>query len=127
MRISVFFGKFLLYLTVLFIIALPGVINHFESGDTSLSAFSFLTFYLPMNLVPFIALVLATPVENNLRLKYIIGGSAIICVFTLLIIGFQFTFVSVAGELFYFYAIGRVAFPFVLWFVLMNRHMNFNF
>lgn len=126
MRFFLFLGKFLVYLTILFIIMLPATINYFETGDRTLSTLTFFTFYLPMNLIPFIALVLATPVTNKLRAQYIGVGSFIIFLFTMTIIYFQFTYTSIASELFYLYSIGRAAFPFILWFVLVNKHLDFN-
>lgn len=124
-KISIFVGKFLLYLTILFILGIPAIRAYMLSPDHTLNAFDFFTFYLPINLVPFIALILATPIENRRRLRLIAIGSAVIFLFTVVIIALQFNFTSVASELFYVYAIGRAAFPFVLWFVFVHKDLHF--
>ena len=127
MKISVFLGKFLLYLTILFILGIPAIKAYIASPSHALNAFDFITFYLPLNLVPFIALIMATPIDNKRRLKLIVGGSFLILLFTLVVIVLQFNFISVAGELFYIYAIGRTAFPFLLWFAFVYKDVNYLF
>ena len=125
MKLSIFVGKFLLYITILFVLGIPAIKAYMSSPDHALNAFDFFTFYLPMNLVSFIALIMATPIENRRRLKLIVSGSAVILLFTVTIIALQFNFTSVASELFYVYAIGRAAFPFVLWFAFVHRDLHF--
>lgn len=125
MKLSVFVAKFLLYLTIFFIVGLPAIRTYISSADHALNAFDFFTFYLPMNLIPFIALILATPIENHRRLKLILSGSTIIFLFTIIIIALQFNFTSLATELFYVYAIGRTAFPFLLWFAFVHGDLHF--
>lgn len=125
MRISVFIGKFLLYLTILFILGIPAIRAYLASPSHALNTFDFITFYLPLNLVPFIALIMATPIDNKRRLKLIVVGSVFILLFTLVVIVLQFNFISVAGELFYIYAIGRTAFPFLLWVAFVYKDLNF--
>ncbi|MBP2031122.1 signal transduction histidine kinase [Methanohalophilus levihalophilus] len=125
LKMTVFVGKFLLYLTILFLLGIPAIRAYILSPDHALNAFDFFTFYLPLNLVPFIALILATPIENRKRLRLIAIGSAVIFLFTVTIIALQFNFASVTSELFYVYAIGRAAFPFVLWFAFMHKDLNF--
>lgn len=116
MRLLVFMGKFFLFLTIMFIMGIPSIQSYLSSPDHALNARDFFTFYLPINLVPFFALVLATPINKRKMLRIIGIGTAAILVFNLVIIGLQFTFLDYAGEMFNIYAIGRAAFPFLLWY-----------
>ncbi len=125
MNIPIFVGKFLLYLTILFILGIPAIRAYILSPDHTLNAFDFFTFYLPMNLVPFIALIMATPIENSRRLRFVAIGSTAIFLFTVAIIALQFQITSATSELFYIYAIGRAAFPFIMWFAFVHKELNF--
>lgn len=116
MRLLVFIGKFILFLTIMFILGIPAIQSYLSSPDNALNARDFFTFYLPINLVPFFALVFATPIDKRKMVKLLGIGTAAIFAFNLVIIGLQFTFLDYAGEMFNIYAIGRAAFPFLLWY-----------
>ena len=68
-------------------------------------------------IIPFIALILATPEIMWLRrIKYIVVGSLLLWVFHLTIVILQIVFPSYQIGLFAFYAItGRIALPLILW------------
>lgn len=124
MRLMVFIGKFFLFLTIMFILGIPAIQSYLSSPDNALNARDFFTFYLPINLVPFFALVFATPIDKRKMLKLLGVGTAAIFVFNLVIIGLQFTFLDYAGEMFNIYAIGRAAFPFLLWYVFTYNDLK---
>ena len=115
MRLLHFLGKFLFYMTILIIIWIPFSSKYLFSSTNPLTITSFCILYLPLNLIPFISLVLATPIEKSNMIRIIIIGSVIIFIFTILIIGFQFKFAEFITELFLIYAIGRVSIPLIVW------------
>lgn len=116
MRIIMFFARFLFFITVLILIWIPFSINYLFSSSHPLTISSFFIFYLPLNLIPFLALTLATQLEKNKLIKVIMIGSLIIFLFNILIIAFQFKFTDFFTELFLIYAIGRVSIPIIVWF-----------
>ena len=68
-------------------------------------------------IIPFIALMLATPdIKWLKKVKLIITGSLLLLVFHLIIVVLQIVFPSYQLGVFAFYAIsGRIALPFILW------------
>jgi hypothetical protein len=68
-------------------------------------------------IIPFIALIIATPKIKWLRkMKYIVAGSLLLLIFHLAIIVLQIVLPSHQIGLFAFYAItGRIALPLILW------------
>jgi hypothetical protein len=100
----------------MFIVWIPVSGKYFLSPILIISPQTFFLFYLPLNLMPYIALVLATPVNKHEMIRFIVIGSLIIFLFNVLIVMLQFSLVSLRLELNYFYAIGRAAIPFILWF-----------
>ena len=115
MRLLHFLGRFLIYMTILILIWIPFSSKYLFSSTNPLTITSFCILYLPLNLIPFISLVLATPIEKSNMIRIIIIGSVIIFIFTILIIGFQFKFAEFITELFLIYAIGRVSIPLIVW------------
>ena len=116
MRMITFFARFLFFITILILIWIPFSIKYLFSSSHPLTISSFFIFYLPLNLIPFLALTLATPLEKNKLIKVIMIGSSIIFIFNVLIIAFQFKFTDFFTELFLIYAIGRVSIPIIVWF-----------
>lgn len=124
MKLSVFFGKFILYLTIMFLLGIPAIRAYIASPDHALNAVDFFTFYLPISLIPFIALVLATPIDAHKMIRIIATGSLFIFFFNILIIALQYTFSTFVMELFNVYAIGRIAFPVLLWFIFTREELK---
>lgn len=116
MRLFVFSKKFIFYLTIMFLLWIPVSGKYFSSPVLILSPATFFLFYLPLNLIPYIALILATPIDKSKMIRFIFMGSLFIFFFNVFIIMLQLNFVSLRLELYYFYAIGRAAIPFILWF-----------
>ena len=116
MRLFVFIRKFIFYLTIMFLLWIPFSGKYFSSNIQFLSLASFFQFYLPLNLIPYIALVLATPIDKSKMIRFIVAGSVLIFFFNVFIIMLQLNFISLRVGLFYFYAIGRAAVPFIIWF-----------
>lgn len=115
MKILRFFGRFLFFLTILILIWIPFSQKYLFSSSHPLTTSSFFIFYLPLNLIPFLALALSTPFEKNILIKVIITGSLIILIFNVLIIAFQYIFTELITDLFLIYAIGRVSIPVIVW------------
>jgi hypothetical protein len=115
MRLLHFLGRFIFFITILIIIWYPFASKYLFSSTNVLTVASFFIFYLPLNLIPFFALTLATPIEKSKVIKIIIVGSLIIVIFNVLIIGFQFKFPAIITELFFIYAIGRISIPIIVW------------
>lgn len=115
-----FLKKFILYVTILFILWTPISSKFFEAASLGFSARSFILFYFPLNLIPFTALMLATPFETGTVVKKTFLGAGIIVVFTAFISIFlrKLLFIDpvLAFKLVDFYAISRVAVPLLLWF-----------
>ena len=124
MKVLPFIGKFMLYLTIMFVLGIPAINAYLSSSSHALNAFDFFTFYLPMNLIPYFALVLATPIENNKKLKTILSGTLLIFLFNIVIIMLQRGLLIFEIELFYVYSIGRIAFPFLLWFAFTYNDLK---
>ena len=116
MRMITFFARFLFFITILILIWIPFSIEYLFSSSHPRTISSFFIFYIPLNLIPFLALTLATPLEKNKLIKVIMIGSSIIFIFNVLIIAFQFKFTNLFTELFLIYAIGRVSIPIIVWF-----------
>lgn len=100
----------------MFLLWIPFSGKYFSSNIQFLSLASFFQFYLPLNLIPYIALVLATPIDKSKMIRFIVAGSVLIFFFNVFIIMLQLNFISLRVGLFYFYAIGRAAVPFIIWF-----------
>lgn len=119
-NIGVFLKKFIIYVTVLFVLWIPISSKFFESESIGFSVRSFILFYFPMNLIPFTALMLATPFETETKVKRIFVGAGIIVVFTafvsILVRKLLFVDPGIAIKLVYFYGVGRIAVPLLLWF-----------
>lgn len=115
MDLIAFFKKFMLYLTVLYVLWIPIAGKYFSYSVVAVDVTNFFLFYLPLNMIPFVALVLATPIEKPRMAKFIFFGLLLIISFNLLIVILQIIFSSFQADLLYLYAIGRIAFPFLLW------------
>ena len=115
MRLLHFLGRFFFFITILIIIWYPFANKYLFSATNVLTVASLFIFYIPLNLIPFFALTLATPLEKSKVIKIIMMGSSIIIIFTVLIIGFQFKFPAINSELFFIYAIGRISIPIIVW------------
>jgi len=124
MRLLVFFGKFIFYLTIMFLLGIPAIRAYISSPDHALNVVHFFTFYLPMCLIPFIALVLATPIDTHRTIRILVIGSLFILFFNILIIALQRVFLTIGTELFQVYAMGRIAFPLLLWFVFAHEEIK---
>lgn len=124
MRLLVFLARFLLYLTIMFLMGIPAIKAYISSPSHALSAVHFFTFYLPISLIPFLALVIATPIEKKKMIRIIAIGSLIILFFNVLIIVLQRVFVPIEMELFQVYGMGRIAFPLLLWFIFANNEIK---
>ncbi|HJH29267.1 MAG TPA: hypothetical protein C5S51_06180 [Methanosarcinaceae archaeon] len=115
MDIIVFLKKFILYLTVLYILWIPIAGKYFSYSVVAVDATNFFLFYLPLTMIPFVALVLATPIEKSRMIKFIFFGLVLTIGFNLSIVILQILFSTFQTDLLYLYAIGRIAFPFLLW------------
>lgn len=124
MRLLVFFAKFLLYITIMFVMGIPVIKSYISSPSHALSAVHFITFYLPLSLIPFLALVIATPIEKKKMIRIIAMGSLFILVFNVLIIVMQRVFMPIEIELFQVYGMGRIAFPLLLWFIFAHNEIK---
>ncbi len=115
LRMLPFLKRFFLYLTILFILWAPVGGRYFAASVVVVDATNFFLFYLPLNFIPFVALVLATGLERKRTIKILLTGLALTLLFNLMIVYLQLLFFSYQEELLYIYAIGRIAFPFLLW------------
>jgi hypothetical protein len=115
MDLIVFFKKFILYLTILYILWIPIAGKYFSYSVVAVDITNFFLFFLPLNMIPFVALVFATPIERSKMVTFIFFGSLLIICFNLLIVILQIVFSTFQTDLLYLYAIGRIAFPFLLW------------
>lgn len=115
MDIIVFLKKFIIYLTILYVLWIPIVAKYISYSVVSLDLTSFISFYLPLNMIPFVALVFATPIERSRMVKIIISGLLLTIILIVSIYRLQMIFLTFQTELFHIYAIGRIAFPFLLW------------
>lgn len=118
-RMLPFLKRFLLYITILYIAWTP-VGGRFFSSSEFINAENFIMFYLPLNYIPFMALILASALERNKTIRILLIGLLLTIVFNLLIIYLQIFFISHQDQLLYIYAIGRIAFPFLLWIMFTN-------
>ncbi|WP_406669832.1 hypothetical protein V7O67_08065 [Methanolobus sp. ZRKC4] len=106
--------------------------RYFAASVVIVDLKNFFLFYLPLNFIPFVALVLATAFERKKTIKILLMGLILTIAFNLLIIYLQLLFFSYQDQLLYTYAIGRIAFPFLLWLtfaydtIFVSAHSNFN-
>ena len=121
MDLIVFLKKFILYLTVLYVLWIPIAGKYFSSSVVAVDITNFFLFYLPLNMIPFVALVLATPIERSRMVKIVIFGLLLTILFNLSIVILQIIFTELQAELIYTYAIGRIAFPFLLWVAFVHE------
>ncbi|WP_407356972.1 hypothetical protein [Methanolobus sp. WCC5] len=89
--------------------------QYFSASVVAVDLKNFFLFYMPLNFIPFVALVLATGLERKKTLKILLAGLVLTIAFNLLIVVLQLLFFSYQEQLLYIYAIGRIAFPFLLW------------
>ncbi|TQD23474.1 hypothetical protein [Methanolobus vulcani] len=116
-RMIPFLKRFFLYLTIFFILWIPIGGRYFAASVVVVDFQNFFLFYLPLNFIPFAALVLATSLERKMTVKILIIGLIITIIFNFTIVYLQLAFFSYQEQLLYIYAIGRIAFPFLLWLV----------
>ncbi len=116
-RMIPFLKRFFLYLTLLFILWVPIGGKYFAASVVVVDFTNFFLFYLPLNFIPFVALVLATNLEKRKTAKILVIGLLLTIIFNLLIVLLQVIFISYQAQLLYIYAIGRIAFPFLLWII----------
>ncbi|MDO9518235.1 MAG: hypothetical protein Q7J10_09355 [Methanosarcinaceae archaeon] len=121
MDIIVFLKKFILYLTILYVLWIPIVAKYVSVSVVSMDLTNFVLFYLPVNMIPFVALVFATPIEKSRMAKIIISGLLLTIILIFSIYRLQMIFLTFQTELFYIYAIGRIAFPFLLWIAFTHK------
>ncbi|WP_129582682.1 hypothetical protein [Methanolobus psychrotolerans] len=114
-RMIPFLKRFFLYLTILFILWLPIGGRYFAASVVIVDLQNFFLFYLPLNFLPFVALVLATALQRKRTIKILLIGFLLTITFNLLIVYLQLFFFAYQDQLLYIYAIGRIAFPFLLW------------
>lgn len=116
-RMIPFLKRFFLYLTILFLLWVPFGGRYFAASVVVVNFENFFLFYLPLNFIPFAALVLATKLEKGKTAKILLIGLILTIFFNLLIVFLQILFISYQDQLLYMYAIGRIAFPFLLWLI----------
>jgi hypothetical protein len=116
-RMIPFLKRFFLYLTLLFILWVPIGGRYFAASVVIVDFKNFFLFYLPLNFIPFVALVLATKLEKIKTIKILMVGLVLTILFNLIIVYLQILFISYQEQLLYIYAIGRIAFPFLLWLI----------
>ena len=121
MDIIVFLKKFILYLTILYVLWIPIAGKYFSYSVVAMDLTNFILFYLPLNMIPFVALVLATPIEISRMVKIIFFGLLLTIILIFSIYRLQMIFLTFQTELFYVYAIGRIAFPFLLWIAFTHK------
>lgn len=112
-----FLKRFFLYLTILFLVWIPVGGKYFAASVVVVDLQNFFLFYLPLNFIPFAALVFATSFERKKTMKILITGLILTVLFNFMIVYLQLAFFSYQEQLLYIYAIGRIAFPFLLWLV----------
>ena len=115
MDLIVFLKKFILYLTILYLLWIPIAGKYFSESVVAVDMTNFFLFYLPLSMIPFVALVLATPIERSRMVKIVVFGLLLMIFFNMSIVILQILFSELQSELIYTYAIGRIAFPFLLW------------
>ena len=115
MDLIVFLKKFILYLTILYVLWIPIAGKYFSYSVVAVDVTNFFLFYLPLSMIPFVALVLATPIERSRMVKIVVFGLLLMIFFNMSIVILQILFSELQSELIYTYAIGRIAFPFLLW------------
>ena len=116
-RMLPFLKRFFLYLTILFLVWVPIGGRYFAASVVIVDPVNFFLFYVPLNFIPFVALVLATSLERKRTIKILLIGLLLTIIFNLVIIYLQLLFFSYQDEFLYMYAIGRIAFPFLLWLI----------
>ena len=121
MDIIVFLKKFILYLTILYVLWIPVAGKYFSDSVVAMNLTNFVLFYLPVNMIPFVALVFATPIERSRMAKIILSGLLLTTILIFSIFRLQMIFLTFQTELFYIYAIGRIAFPFLLWIAFTHK------
>ncbi|MDG6243462.1 MAG: hypothetical protein QCH31_03590 [Methanolobus sp.] len=114
-RMIPFLKRFFLYLSLLFVMWVPVGGQYFSASVVTVDLKNFFLFYMPLNFIPFVALVLATGLERKKTLKVLFAGLLLTIAFNLFIVFLQLLFFSYQEQLLYIYAIGRIAFPFLLW------------
>lgn len=124
-QIMPFLKRFLLYLTLLFIVWIPFGGKYFAASVVVVDLENFILFYIPLNFIPFMSLVLASALEKWKTIRILIIGLGLTIAFNLLIIFLQMIFLAYQEQLLYIYAIGRIAFPFLLW-LTFTHEMIFN-
>lgn len=120
-QILPFLKRFILYLTVLFIAWIPFGGKYFAASVVIVDLENFILFYIPLNFIPFMSLILASTLEKRKTLRILITGLGLTVAFNLLIIFLQIVFLAYQEQLMYIYAIGRIAFPFLLWFTFTHE------
>ena len=121
MDIILFLKKFILYLTILYVLWIPIVAKYISYSVVSMDLTNFVLFYLPLNMIPFVALVFATPIERSRMVKIILSGLLLTIILIFSIYRLQMIFLTFQTELFHIYAIGRIAFPFLLWIAFTHK------
>ena len=121
MDIIVFLKKFILYLTILYLLWIPIAGKYFSESVVAVDMTNFFLFYLPLSMIPFVALVLATPIERSRMVKIVVFGLLLMIFFNMSIVILQILFSELQSELIYTYAIGRIAFPFLLWVAFVHE------
>ncbi len=114
-RIIPFLKRFFLYLTFLFLVWAPIGGKYFTASVITVDMSNFFFFYLPLNYIPFAALILATGLERKKTIKILIVGFILIIIFNATIVFLQLILFPYQEQLLYIYGIGRIAFPFLLW------------
>ncbi|GEM_PF-1124986 len=114
-QIMPFLKRFIIYLTVLFIVWIPFGGKYFASSVVIVDLENFILFYLPLNFIPFMSLILASALEKRKTIRILMIGLGLTVVFNLITIYLQIVFLAYQEQLLYIYAIGRIAFPFLLW------------
>lgn len=120
-QIIPFLKRFLLYLTILFFAWAPIASKYFSASVVIVDLENFILFYIPLNFIPFVSLILASALEKRRTIQILITGLILTVIFDLLIIYLQIFLFSYQEQLLYIYAIGRIAFPFLLWIVFTHE------
>lgn len=121
MDLIVFLKKFVLYLTILYVLWIPIAGKYFSDSVVAVDMTNFFLFYLPLGMIPFVALVLATPIERSRMVKIVVFGLLLTIFFNMSIVVLQIIFPRLQAGLLYTYAIGRIAFPFLLWVAFTHK------
>jgi hypothetical protein len=120
MRVIPFLKRFFLYITVLFLVWAPIAGKYFAASVVMVNLENFILFYIPLNFIPFMSLILASELKIKKTIRILILGLVLTVAFNLIIIYLQIFFFSYQDQLLYTYAIGRIAFPLLLWLVFTH-------